>query len=363
MKKDIKKTSVLFVFFVWSTITIMNWCYPTIEVSLSERRKLSSMPEISISSILSSSFMKDFESYAMDQFIYRDELRSLKAYANLYALQLNDNNDRYYEDGHLNAMNYPLNEASILYATDLFQTVYDQYLQDTKTTIYSAVIYDKGYYLSDDYLKIDYQEAGELVEQAMDYSKYIDINPFLEKDDFYYTDTHWKQENLIDVANYLLMQMGNQKYNNYQEVLWKETFQGVYYGQMGFSPKQDQLIYLTNSLLDECVVQNLESTQKTSIYDLEKETGMDLYDVFLSGASPLIEITNQNATNQKELVIFRDSFGSSISPLLIQAYQKITLIDFRYMSSTTLDEYIQFNNQDVLFLYSTLVLNDSATLK
>ena len=39
------------------------------------------------------------------------------------------------------------------------------------------------------------------------------------------------------------------------------------------------------------------------------------------------------ADTEKELVIFRDSFGSSISPLLINYYSKITIIDNRYISS------------------------------
>ena len=35
------------------------------------------------------------------------------------------------------------------------------------------------------------------------------------------------------------------------------------------------------------------------------------------------------------------------------------LIDIRYISSKLLGEYIEFNDQDVLFLYSTLVLNQN----
>ena len=74
---------------------------------------------------------------------------------------------------------------------------------------------------------------------------------------------------------------------------------------------------------------------------------------------PLIEIQNQNAETKKELLIFRDSFGSSLAPLLIENYKKITLIDLRYISSDIVDNYIIFNDQDVLFIYSTLILNQN----
>ena len=59
------------------------------------------------------------------------------------------------------------------------------------------------------------------------------------------------------------------------------------------------------------------------------------------------------------MLLFRDSFGSSIAPLFVDNYSKITLIDIRYISSKILSEYINFNNQDVLFLYSSLVLNQN----
>jgi len=62
-------------------------------------------------------------------------------------------------------------------------------------------------------------------------------------------------------------------------------------------------------------------------------------------------------------VLFRDSFGSSLAPLLIEFYSKITLIDMRYINSNNYLEMIEFDNQDVLFLYSTLIVNNSSTLK
>ena len=77
---------------------------------------------------------------------------------------------------------------------------------------------------------------------------------------------------------------------------------------------------------------------------------------------PLITIENPNYKSDRELIIFRDSFGSSIAPLLAGGYAKITLVDIRYLRADLLDRFIEFKNQDVLFLYSTSVLNHSETL-
>ena len=85
--------------------------------------------------------------------------------------------------------------------------------------------------------------------------------------------------------------------------------------------------------------------------------------MFLSGSKSLLTIENPNATTDKELIIFRDSFGSSIAPLLAEGYAKITLVDIRYMSPNMLGNFMEFTDQDVLFLYSTGVLNNSITIK
>ena len=50
-------------------------------------------------------------------------------------------------------------------------------------------------------------------------------------------------------------------------------------------------------------------------------------------------------------------------PLLAEGYARITLVDIRYVAPERLGMWLTFDNQDVLFLYSTPVLNNSETLK
>ena len=85
--------------------------------------------------------------------------------------------------------------------------------------------------------------------------------------------------------------------------------------------------------------------------------------MFLGGTKALLTIENPNAETDRELVIFRDSFGSSLVPLLAEGYAKITLIDIRYIAPARLGKWVDFSGKDVLFLYSTPVLNSSETIK
>jgi hypothetical protein len=41
----------------------------------------------------------------------------------------------------------------------------------------------------------------------------------------------------------------------------------------------------------------------------------------------------------------------------------VTLVDIRYINSWQLERFLKFENQDVLFLYNTAVLNNGTLLK
>ena len=49
--------------------------------------------------------------------------------------------------------------------------------------------------------------------------------------------------------------------------------------------------------------------------------------------------------------------------LLVQNYSTVTVVDTRYISPKILGKYIEFNNQDVLFEYSVLLINNSSTVQ
>jgi hypothetical protein len=125
----------------------------------------------------------------------------------------------------------------------------------------------------------------------------------------------------------------------------------------------DTLRYLESDLLNRCQVYNYETDKYGAVYDMTKLEGADLYEVFLSGPVSMLRIENPQATTDRELILFRDSFGSSLAPLLVQGYKTVTLVDLRYVSSAMLDRFMDFHGQDVLFLYSTLVLNNSLQMR
>lgn len=326
------------------------------QVSISERRKLTQFPKITFKNIVDGKVTQTFEKYATDQFVGRDFFRSVKAFNSIEILKQKDNNKLFEKEGAIYKIEYPLNTSNVKKSAAKINAVYDKYLKNNQ--VYYAIIPDKNYYLkNDDHLKMDYNELQKIMKNEMKNMQYIDITTSLSLEDFYKTDLHWRQESLQKVVT--TIQNGMNLERNAFQIQYDKIdvgdFYGVYYGQLGIKVSPDKMYILNNKTIENCITYNYETKESGKIYD--KKTSSDKYDIYLSGATPLITIKNPNANNNKELLLFRDSFGSSLAPLLVENYSKITLIDLRYMSSKLLDQYIKFENQDVLFLYSSLILN------
>ena len=344
------------------------WCWlkPQDAFSDSERRVLSSFPKLNGETLASGDFMEDFESYAQDQFPLRDRFRSLKSMSSLYVLRQRDNNKLYLAEDQVSRMEYPLSEAMLAHSAEHINSICDTYLQEHTGKVYFSVIPDKNCFLAErnGYLALDYAALTESLKTRID-AEYISIDHLLSAEDYYRTDTHWRQNQITDVAETLAERMGVTLNETYEEVSLNTPFYGVYYGQAALPLRPDQITYLTNDSLENCIVTNYDTGKPVpgEVYDFEKLNGKDAYEFFLSGAVSLMTIENPSAETDKELILFRDSFGGSLAPLLAEGYAKITLVDTRYISHKQIGEYINFTDQDVLFLYSTVLMNNSLALK
>ena len=360
--KKIRIIGAALVAALWLGLSVFAWVKPADAVSNAERRPLEQFPALSLETLWKGGFMGDFEDYTLDQFPLRDSFRSVKALFQKYVMGQTDNNGIYVADGYAAQIEAPYDAAAIAHAVKRFQYVYDTYLSGSK--VYMTVVPDKGYYLAAEngYPVMDYDALFADIQAGMPWATHIDLRDVLSLNDYYRTDTHWRQENLLTAAQTIGTAM-DITVGNFSETGCEEPFYGVYYGQAALPMEPDELVLLESDWLSQCTVYDHESGKSGTVYDRSKLEGNDLYEVYLSGPRSLLTIENPNGQPGKELIVFRDSFGSSMVPLLAQDYETITLVDIRYMNAAVLGNFMDFHGQDVLFLYSTLVLNNSETIK
>lgn len=324
------------------------------EISSFERRKLASFPKFE------KGFTEKLDDYLLDQFAFRNELINLNSSLNRKILNKIDNNDVYVIGDNIYEKNYPLNEEKTLKFTDKINYIINKIPETNR--IYYSIIPDKSYFLEENkYLKLDYNQMYNIVKNNTN-AKYIDITNVLNIDDYYKTDIHWKQENLSKVVKRVVENLGKECMQEEYIVKQYNNFYGASYSKAGLKLEPDILKCLYIPSFENVEVNHLEFGNK-KIYDEEKLQNVDAYDIFLSGASSYIEITNNNLNDGSKLIIFRDSFASSLIPLLIPYYNNITVVDLRYIDFEYVKDKIDFNSSDVLFLYSTLIINNSNILK
>ncbi len=365
MEKRISILQVCIVAAVFFGLSLIAWLKPADAFSQNERRTLKQFPAVSAETVWSGKFMEQFEGYATDQFPFRDGFRSVKAATHFYVFAQSDNNDVYVADGHVSKIDYPLSEKALQAAVRKFDSIYDKYIAGTQAKVYHTIIPDKNYFLAkqNGYPAYDYQVMFDTLTDNLEQMQYIDITDCLSAEDYYLTDTHWKQECIRDVADRLADGMGVKLQAEYTAVTPKIPFYGVYYGQLGLPVKADSITYLEQEDFADCIITNHETGKRIPMYDLQKAEGRDPYELFLSGSLSAVTIENPGASTTKELVVFRDSFGSSLVPLLVEAYAKVTILDARYMNEAMIGNFVTFDSQDVLFIHSTGVLNNETAFR
>lgn len=366
--KQILTVAVLAVLLVGGMV--LHLALPDAEVSKAERRKLAKFPELTMENLESTEFSNDVERYLLDHFPLRDGFRTIKSIWTYYVLGQKDNNgviiskDPYSETPTVSKLSPTLDEKQVNLFVKKFDTLRKTYFPDSR--VWCLVVPDKNVYLTDGgYPTMDYDKLLELVEDGMPWAD-VRRNLFncLISDSYYTTDSHWRQEKLQWVLDdlELIMDVELPDLDTYEQTTLP-GFHGVYYGQAALPMPAEDLIYLENEVTKNAVVTGPELQGEQPVYAPEKFGGMDGYDVFLHGAQAVLTIENPLAQTDRELIIFRDSFGSSLAPLLLSAYKTVTLVDIRYVNSLFLNQFVDFHGQDVLILYSTTLINGAAVLQ
>jgi len=374
--KTIRIIGVCLLLAVWLGLVGAMWFGPSSDFSNAERRALKQFPKLNAQTLLDGSFMQEFDGYTQDQFPLRDSFRKIKSVFHNYVMNYKDNNNIYIQDGYAAKMEYPLNESSLNLALIRFRGYYDTFLKNKPIKTYVAVVPDKGYHLAEEngYLAMDYETLFSKVRENMPWAKYIDLTQVLSVSDYYYTDTHWRQEKILPAAQTIAKAMNAwvPQEGDYEPKRLDKDFYGVYYGQAALPMDAEPMYWMESDVLSACKTYLCTIDETTyspkrellyeGVYDESKLESQDLYETYLSGAQAVLRIENPKAKTGKELVVFRDSFGSSMVPLLVENYRTVTVVDMRYVNTNVLSRLVQFTNQDVLFLYSTLVLNTAGSL-
>jgi len=359
--REVLTAAVLIV--VIGVFFVLNFVIPAPTVLVSERRIPARFPEFSLNTVLSGTFMSKFDDYAADRFVFRDAFRGMRAFFVFDIFRQTDKSGLYRSSEVGLGEFKRTNPTSFRQTSERIRKAADS-LSGYDMNIYYSVVPDKSTFAERYMPGFDLGLAESILFDVLGQYRYISVADAVSAGSFYRTDLHWNQSRIEGVTNHLLTSMGANAVSGGRSEVRAGNFSGVYAGQLALPVVPDIMTYmdipgLRVSYLNEKTLE----FETGPTYDLDRFEGVDPYDMFLRGPQPLIVIENDTAP-KRELYLFRDSFGSSLAPLLAQSYSKVTVIDMRYIHLMLLDQFIEFTpNSDVLFIYSSQIFNNPSILQ
>ena len=89
------------------------------------------------------------------------------------------------------------------------------------------------------------------------------------------------------------------------------------------------------------------------------------YNCFLMGDHPLIEIHNENVSAGRKgttVLLVKESFGNAFAPFLVDSYEYVYVVDYRYYNGTLSELVDSKGVDDVIFLNNVVATTGSARL-
>lgn len=173
---------------------------------------------------------------------------------------------------------------------------------------------------------------------------------------YYHTDHHWTTHGAyIGYQAYCgAAELSPIPEADFQKTCVTTDFHGTIFSKLHDSTVPGDAITLYEYPANQLTVSYPDTGEVTdTLYNRDYLAQKDKYSMFLNNLHPLVEITNETADSDRQLVLIKDSYANSMVPFLVNHYQKIYVFDTRYYRfgpSSFINEHPEVT--DVLLLYN-----------
>ena len=337
--------------------------FPDKVFSERENRELTQAPALTFDSLISKKFSTKFESYASDQFPFRDSWTTMKAGCEI-GIGKEENKGVYLCKGDTLIEAYETPDHKQL-ETNIGAV--KSFAENSAVPVYFALIPSNSEIHSD---IIPKNAPNDSETSVIDYcyansgATNIDVKAALTAHSgeyiFYRTDHHWTSLGAYYGYETLMKAMGYtpSPLSDITPQTVSDKFYGTVYSKSGISwVKPDSIeIYAPQDASTEVINYSTGEAVKGTMYDKSFLNKKDKYSMFMGGNTPLVKITTKN-TDAPKLLILRDSYTDSLLPFLQSNFSEIDVMDLRYyktqLMESSVSDYVKDNGIDeVLVCYS-----------
>lgn len=335
---------------------------PKAEFSENENRYLASFPQFSWDSLTEGDYLEDLQTYVNEHFPARDFFLGLKTGFEKICGKIEINGIYVSDDGYyIEKYREPENTTRIInrfsnLAEKLEHADLTLMLVPTAVTIYEeklpkyAVNADQMAVLKEIY-------AGVACNQIDVYDTLIANR---DKYQLYYRyDHHWTSYGAYLAYEEFCRAKGF-SYTPLQELdaeAVSSDFKGTVYSKVNDYTVEGEEITIFRQPEQKLTVSFDRKAPVTGgtecLYNTEYLTKKDQYSYFLDNIHSYIEITNDAAAADREIVVIKDSYANCFVPFLANQYRKVYVFDTRYYRKSV-SEFVNENPDvtDVLVLYN-----------
>lgn len=308
------------------------------EFSENENRYLEPLPALTWESVKSGQYMEDINSYLCDHFPFRDFFIGLKTGTEITLGRREINQVFIGRDGYLiEKYQNPVNTEQISQTLKTFGEKEELRGKELHLMLVPTAIYTYKNLLPEFAPSADQMETAEKIYQASGLLPIDCSQDLLEHQQdgqlYYRTDHHWTTYGAYVGYLAFCREKGFTpvSLNELEAETAAEDFCGTIYSKVNdYSQKGDKITIYRNPA-DKLTVYYEDTKETTnSLYNLEYASKKDKYSLFLNNLHPLIEITNENAESERELVLIKDSYANSMVPFLVHHFKKVYVFDTRY---------------------------------
>ena len=348
---------------------IINLCVKDKEFSDAENRSLAQKPQFTFSTLADGSYFSGLTAHYADQFFARDGWMSMKLREDTLLGRKESGGVYLCENDQLLSKPEAPNAESLAATVEAIKSFSSE---NAGLNINMMVIPSAATVLSESLpknapVRDQFSDIQELETQLAGSVRFMDaITPLVaHKDEYIYykTDHHWTTLGAYYTFMATAADMGI--FGNavsYDVYPVTDSFEGTLSSKSGSHKALDTInIYAPTNSNVQYYVSYPDGREICSIYSSNCLQEKDKYTVFFGGNHSIVEI-HTTANNDKNLLLFKDSYANSFVEFLIPHYESIIMIDPRYYYDS-INSII--NNQGithVLFLYSADILFQDTSL-
>ena len=345
---------------------------PKQNFSENENRYLAKFPSLSWESVKSGEYMEDISTWLSDHFPFRNFFMGLKADTEINLGKKEINQVYIAKDDYLiEVYNPPVNTERI---ADTFYKFYKKI--DSPNIDTHLMLIPTAHSILADKLPANAPAINQMDTAITIYEKSgipaIDCSNYLSQasesgQTYYYTDHHWTTYGAYQ--GYLAFCETKGLTPVSLDDMTAETITNEFYGTIyskinDYNHKADSITLYSNPS-DRLTVNYTDTEEITNtLYNLDYISQKDKYSLFLNNLHTLIEITNETAESDRELVLIKDSYANSMVPFLTHHYKRIYVFDTRYYKqgpSSFIEEHPTVT--DVLLLYNMNTLDTDSGIR